>query len=42
MVPFDPPVAAAWWLGHVVPLAHRAGCDGTGSIAAAYLCIHEE
>lgn len=37
----EPAVAAAWWRGHVVPLAHRAGCDGAGSIAAAYLCIHE-
>lgn len=37
----EPAVAAAWWRRHVVPLAHRAGCDGAGSIAAAYLCIHE-
>lgn len=37
----DPAVAAAWWRRHVVPLAHRAGCDGAGSIAPAYLCIHE-
>lgn len=37
----DPAVAAAWWRHHVVPLAHRNGCDGAGSIAAAYLCIHE-